>query len=171
MAHPVNTSKLLSMAIYLFYGAYKQEGEIMRYQFVKVDDDTTKLKYKDKEFEIKKTVGLLEKLQKVNNKAKLSMMKALAEQGMTANDLIVERKEGNQTIVDKTNLVELEEYYIGVESQNIYDDILKESTGMTLAEILLDIDLDYNDKDVVKDFMVELTKAISITPKTPSQEK
>ena len=95
----------------------------MKYQFIKVDDDTTKLKYKDKEFEIKKTVGLLEKLQKVNNKAKLSMMKALAEQGMTANDLIVERKEGNQTIVDKTNIVELEEYYLGVESQNIYDDI------------------------------------------------
>lgn len=143
----------------------------MKYEFVKVDDDTTKLKYKDKEFEIKKTVGLLEKLQKVNNKAKLSMMKALTEQGMTANDLIVERKEGNKTIVDKSNLIELEQYYIGVESQNIYDDILKESTGMTLAEILLDIDLDYNDQNVVKDFMVELTKSISITPKTPSEEK
>ncbi len=143
----------------------------MKYQFIKVDDDTTKLKYKDKEFEIKKTVGLLEKLQKVNNKAKLSMMKALTEQGMTANDLIVERKEGNKTTVDKSNLIELEQYYIGVESQNIYDDILKESTGMNLAEILLDIDLDYNDQNVVKDFMVELTKAISITPKTPSEEK
>lgn len=143
----------------------------MKYEFVKVDDDTTKLKYKGKEFEIKKTVGLLEKLQKVNNKAKLSMMKALTEQGMTANDLIVERKEGNKTIVDKSNLIELEQYYIGVESQNIYDDILKESAGMTLAEILVDIDLDYNDQNVVKDFMVELTKAISITPKTPSEEK
>ena len=143
----------------------------MKYEFVKVDDDTTKLKYKDKEFEIKKTVGLLEKLQKVNNKAKLSMMKALTEQGMTANDLIVEKKEGNKTIVDKSNLIELEKYYIGVESENVYDDILKESTNMSLAEILLDIELDYNDKDVVKDFMVELTKAITVEPKTPSQEK
>lgn len=143
----------------------------MKYEFVKVDDDTTKLKYKGKEFEIKKTVGLLEKLQKVNNKAKLSMMKALTEQGMTANDLIVERKEGNKTIVDKSNLIELEQYYIGVESENVYDEILKESTNMTLAEILIDIDLDYNDKNVVKDFMVELTKSISITPKTPSEEK
>ena len=42
---------------------------------------------------------------------------------------------------------------------------------MSLAEILLDIDLDYNDKNVVKDFMVELTKAITVEPKTPSQEK
>lgn len=143
----------------------------MKYEFIKVDDDTTKLKYKDKEFEIKKTVGLLEKLQKVNNKAKLSMMKALTEQGMTANDLIVEKKEGNKTIVDKSNLIELEQYYIGVESENVYDEILKESTNMTLAEILIDIDLDYNDQNVVKDFMVELTKSISITPKTPSEEK
>ena len=38
----------------------------MKYEFIKLDDDTTKLKYKEKEFEIKKTVGLLQKLQKVN---------------------------------------------------------------------------------------------------------
>ena len=37
----------------------------MKYEFIKVDEDTTKLKYKDKEFTFKKTVGLLEKLQKV----------------------------------------------------------------------------------------------------------
>lgn len=141
------------------------------YEFIKIDEDTTKLKYKNKEFDIKKSVGLLQKLQSINNKAKISMMKALKEQDMTINDLTVVKKEGNKTIEDKSNLIELEQYYIGVESQNLYDDILKEATGMTLAEILVDIDLDYNDTEVVKDFMIELTKAITTPSKTPSQEK
>ena len=44
----------------------------MLFEFISIDDDTTKLKYKDKEFEFKKTVGLLEKLQKVNFNAKMS---------------------------------------------------------------------------------------------------
>lgn len=141
------------------------------YEFIKIDEDTTKLKYKNKEFDIKKSVGLLQKLQSINNKAKISMMKALKEQDMTINDLTVVKKEGNKTIEDKSNLIELEQYYIGVESQNLYDDILKEATGMTLAEILVDIDIDYNDTEVVKEFMIELTKAITTPGKTPSQEK
>ena len=140
----------------------------MKYEFIKVDEDTTKFKYKDKEYEIKKTVGLLEKLQSLNNKAKLSMMKALAEQNMTANDLIVVKKEGNKTIEDKSNLIELEQYYLGVESQKVYDDILKETTGMTLAELFIDMDVDYDNVEVVKEFMIELTKAITTVGKSPS---
>lgn len=141
----------------------------MKYEFIKVDEDTTKLKYKDKEFTFKKTVGLLEKLQKVNFNAKMSMMKALKERGETANDYIVVRKEGNKTIEDKSNLVELEQYFIGLESSYIYDDICKEFTNMTFAELLVDIGLDL-DVDAVKDFTLKLSAAITNQSKTPSQK-
>lgn len=141
----------------------------MKYEFIKVDEDTTKLKYKDKEFIFKKTVGLLEKLQKVNFNAKMSMMKALKERGETANDYIVVRKEGNKTIEDKSNLVELEQYFIGLESSYIYDDICKEFTNMTFAELLVDIGLDL-DVDAVKDFTLKLSAAITNQSKTPSQK-
>lgn len=141
----------------------------MKYEFIIVDEDTTKLKYKDKEFEIKKTIGLLEKLQKVNYNAKLEMMKALKERGETANDYIVKRMEGNKTYEDKSNLIELEQYFVGLESQKLYDDILKETTNMSYAELLVDIGVDYENPEEVKKFTIELTKALT-TNKTPSEE-
>lgn len=147
----------------------RRKDNNMKYQFIEVDEDTTKLKYKDKEFEFKKTVGLLEKLQKVNFNAKMSMMKTLKERGETANDYIVVRKEGNKTIEDKSNLVELEQYFIGLESSYIYDDICKEFTNMTFAELLVDIGLDL-DVDAVKDFTLKLSTAITNQSKTPSQK-
>lgn len=142
----------------------------MKYEFIKVDEDTTKLKYKDKEFEIKKDIGLLQKLQSLNSKARILMMNDLKKEGMTTNDLVVVKKEGNKTIEDKSSLIELEEYYTGVASQTLYDEILKEATGMNLAELLVDMELDYTDKATLEVFMTELTKSISVSGKTPSQE-
>lgn len=142
----------------------------MKYEFIKVDDDTTKLKYKDKEFEIKKTIGLLEQLQKINYNAKLSMMKALKDRGETANDYVVKRVEGNKTIEDKSNLVELEQYFVGLESEELYNKIIKENTNMSFAELLLDIGLDLTSKDELSNFMKDLTFAITPTSNSPREE-
>lgn len=134
----------------------------MSYKFTKIDDDTTKLEYKDKSFEIKKTVGLLEKLQKVNYKAKISMMKHLKEEGMTSNDLIIKTTKNGKIYEDKSNLIELEEYFTGLESAKIYDEICQEFSKMTFAMLLLDVGIDTNNENEVKDFTVELTKAVTI---------
>lgn len=142
----------------------------MKYEFIKIDDDTTKLKYKDKEFEIKKTVGLLEKLQNINYNAKLNMMRALKERGETANDYIVKRVEGNKTYEDKSNLVELEQYFVGIESQNIYDVIIKDTTGMSFAELLVDMEFDLENQTELKQFMTDLTLAITMANKSPSKQ-
>lgn len=134
----------------------------MSYKFTKIDDDTTKLEYKDKSFEIKKTVGLLEKLQKVNYKAKISMMKHLKEEGMTSNDLIIKTTKDGKIYEDKSNLIELEQYFTGLESSKIYDEICQEFSKMTFAMLLLDVGIDTNNENEVKDFTVELTKAVTI---------
>ena len=60
------------------------------YEFIEVDKDTTKLKYKDKEFLIKRDVGLLKDLQSINVKAKRRMVMELAKEGLTTKDLVIE---------------------------------------------------------------------------------
>lgn len=142
------------------------------YEFIKIDEDTTKLKYKDKEYEIKKTVGLLEKLQSLNSNAKFALMKALKERGETAEDYIVTKLEGNKTVVDKSNLIELEHYYVGLESQKVFDDICKEICNMSLAELLVDIGLNVSEPKVLETFMKDFTLAVTMANgKSPSQEE
>ena len=142
----------------------------MKYEFIKIDEDTTKLKYKEKEFDFKRTVGLLEKLQKVNFNAKIKMMKSLKEQGMTSNDLIVVTTEGGKTKEDKSNLVELEQYFIGLESASIYDEICKEFTKMSFTTLLIDIGIDPENSEEIKDFTIKLSMAIMNKEDTPREE-
>ena len=138
----------------------------MKYEFVKVDEDTSILKYKDKEFTFSKTVGLIEKLQNSNFAAKTNMMKTLKAKGETANDYIVIKHEGNKTIEDKSNLVELEHYFLGLERAKVYDEICQEFTNMTYTELMLDIGLDVTDVEQIKDFTLKLSVAITKTSET-----
>lgn len=55
----------------------------MKYKFEKIDDDITKLSYKDKEFEIKRDVELTSKMQGVYMKARTKMMIDFSKQGLT----------------------------------------------------------------------------------------
>ena len=55
----------------------------MKYKFEKIDDDITKLSYKNKEFEIKRDVELTSKLQSVYMKARTKMMIDFSKQGVT----------------------------------------------------------------------------------------
>lgn len=55
----------------------------MKYKFEIVDNDTTKLTYKDKEFKIKRNINLLKRTQEVYFKARTKMMVDLTKQGIT----------------------------------------------------------------------------------------
>ena len=63
----------------------------MKYKFEKIDDDITKLSYKDKEFEIKRDVELTSKMQSVYMKARTKMMVDLSKQRITKEDLTIEK--------------------------------------------------------------------------------
>ena len=102
----------------------------MKYKFEKIDDDITKLSYKDKSFEIKRDVELTSKLQSVYMKARTKMMIDFSKQGVTKKDLVIERKEKGKTYYDNTNLNELEKYYTEMAFLEIYDEISKKATGM-----------------------------------------
>ena len=143
----------------------------MKYQFIKVDEDTTTLKYKDKEFIFTRTVGLVEKLQSSIHVGKANMMKFLKSRGETAKDYIITRTEGSKIIEDKTNLIELETQFQGEARELVFDEICKEFTGKSYAELLVDIGIDVYNNDELLEFTKELSLAVSNhkTDDTPSE--
>lgn len=140
----------------------------MKYKFEKIDDDITKLSYKDKEFEIKRDVELTSKMQSVYMKARTQMMIDFSKQGVTKKDLVIERKEKGKTYYDNTNLNELEKYYTEMAFLEIYDEISKEATGMIFQELILDIGLNENESE---EFGLEFSNALLGNIKTPSETK
>lgn len=140
----------------------------MKYKFEKIDDDITKLSYKDKEFEIKRDVELTAKMQSVYMKARTKMMLDLSKQGITKKDLVIEKKEKGKTYYDNSNLNELEKYYTEMAFLEIYDEISKEATGMIFQELILDIGLNENESE---EFGLEFSNALLGKQKTPSETK
>jgi hypothetical protein len=141
------------------------------YKFIKIDDDTTELKYKEKTFTFKKDVELLSSVQNINFRAKARMMSELKKMNMSADDLVLVKVEGNRRYEDKSNLIELEQYCLSVEAELIYDEILKKFCGMTLAEIIKDIGIDITNKDEILEFTNQVNEAIVGKTESPSEEK
>lgn len=140
----------------------------MKYKFEIVDNDTTKLTYKDKEFKIKRNINLLKRTQEVYFKARTKMMVDLTKQGITKKDLIIEKKENGKTYYDDTNIREIENNYIEMENLEIYNSIAEDYTGMSWLELLEDIGLEDSDID---EFAFNFAKSLQGKDKTPSEEK
>lgn len=140
----------------------------MKYKFEIVDNDTTKLTYKDKEFKIKRNINLLKRTQEVYFKARTKMMVDLTKQGITKKDLIIEKKENGKTYYDDTNIREIEDNYIEMENLEIYNSIAEDYTGMSWIELIEDIGLEESDVD---EFAFNFAKSLQGKDKTPSEEK
>lgn len=113
-----------------------------KYEFIKQDEDTTILKYKDKSFEIKKDVELQKEIESVNKNARVKMMVDLTKQGITSNDLVVIRKEGSKTYEDKSNLIQLEQSYMQEASIDLFQSLSERYFGMKLEDLIKDIGLE-----------------------------
>ena len=139
----------------------------MKYEFKKIDKDTTELKYKDKTLTIRKDVELMKKLQSVNAKAKTKMMIELSKQGLTKNDLVIEKKKGNKTYYDNSNLLEIEEQYVNEASLEVIDGVCVDMFGMSLTDLILDIGLDESDTEVFGTQLVSILTGQDL--ETPSK--
>lgn len=140
----------------------------MKYKFEKIDSDTTKLTYKDKEFEIKRDVDLTKRMQGLYMKARTNMLIELAKQGISKKDLTIEHKENGKTYYDNTNVTELENVYIQMASLELYNELSKKYTGMDFQDLITDVGID--DKEA-EDFGVGFTKALQGDDKTPSSKE
>ena len=132
------------------------------YEFIEVDKDTTKLKYKDKEFLIKRDVGLLKDLQSINVKAKRRMVMELAKEGLTTKDLVIEKDINGKKIMDNSNLTEMENSYVQQESLNVFDNLVNKFCGMSIAELIMDIGI--LDEKQSEDFGNKLINAFTNVP-------
>lgn len=130
----------------------------MKYSFTSIDTDITELTYKDKRFEIHKDVDLMKRMQSIPIKARTAMMLDLSKKGITKKDLVIERKEGNKTYYDNSNLLEVEEVYTNQASVDIIDELCQKYFNMGLAELITDIGLDENETEK---FGVDLMSAFS----------
>jgi hypothetical protein len=130
----------------------------MKYTFTSIDTDITELTYKDKRYEIHKDIDLMKKMQSIPIKARTNMMIDLSKQGISKKDLVIERKEGNKTYYDNSNLLEIEEAYSNQASIDIIDELCQKYFNMGLADLITDIGLE--DKEAEK-FGVDLMSAFS----------
>lgn len=129
----------------------------MKYKFTKIDQDTTELSYKDKTFSIKRDIDLQKRIQEAIPRARILMSKDLAKMGLTKKDLVIERKEGNKTYYDNSNILDTEEQYQAIATMEVFDEILKKYTNMTLNEIIADMELNEEEMSI---FGTDLTNVL-----------
>lgn len=138
-----------------------------KYEFIKKDEDTTILKYKDKEFEIKKDVELQKEMESVNKNARVKMMLDLTKQGITSKDLIVIRKEGSKVYEDKSNLIEMEKTYLQEASVDLFQNLSQKYFNMSLENLMQDLGL--NDEEGTQ-FGIKFAEALA-GKVSPSQKE
>lgn len=117
----------------------------MKYEFVEVDEDIVELRYKGKSFQSKRNIGIVKDLEDINRKAEVQFLIDLKKDGLSVKDLINERKEGNKTYLDYSNVDYLKEDYVSRKKIEFFEDFCKNITGMTLTELTKDIGLDDNE--------------------------
>ncbi|MBQ1793677.1 MAG: hypothetical protein II006_03385 [Peptostreptococcaceae bacterium] len=131
----------------------------MKYKIIKNGVDDYTLKYKDKEIKFKSKVGLVSELQEVNKKARLQMIKELAEQGMTVKDLIIETTKDGKTIMDHSNKDFLEEGYIQTMQGEIFLKVIEDALGVDYNQLIQEIGL--TTEDEITKFSEEIGSAIT----------
>jgi hypothetical protein len=132
----------------------------MKYEFIKVNEDTYKLKYKDKEFEIIRDVDIITKFQNVPNLARRRMLLDLAERGKGIGDLtIVRTTSDGKTICDNRSAIEMEKTYSTEIQVEMIDNASKKYLGNTIVGIELDIGLETEEEAIefAKEFVSVLT--------------
>lgn len=113
----------------------------MKYQIIKNDLDNYTLKYRDKEYNYKSDVELTSKLQNAPKKARIKMLKELADEGISLKKFTIEEKKDGKTYFDNTNKNELENTYIGEAMLEVIDEVCKKNFNLTFGELLVDIGL------------------------------
>ena len=131
----------------------------MKYEFIKIDNDNYKLKYKEKEFDFKKDVALMNEFQGLNAKARNKLIIDLAKEGLTTKDLTIKKEENGKTYYDNTNIKEMEKNYLNMESLNMFDRITNKYFKMSLLELIEDIGI--NDENEVEEFSTKLIKVLT----------
>lgn len=142
----------------------------MEYAFIKKDLDKYVLKYKDKEIEFTSTIGIASRIQKHQEQAETKMILDLAKQGMTINDLKVEKVVNGKKYIDEANYNEIKKIYRDNALNEVFDEICLELFNYKLADLAVDIGLE-TAEDGVKFASDLMNILVGNTGEAPSEEK
>lgn len=135
-----------------------------KYEITKNGMDDYTLTYDDKIIHFKSKVGIVEELQAVNKKARLLMVKELAEQGMSIKDLTTEVKEGSKTTYDNSNRNFIEEAYIQEMQGKVFMKAIEDMLGIPFETLIADLDIKTEEES--EKFALDLGECI-----IPSKER
>mgnify|MGYP003287571887 CR=1 FL=1 len=138
-----------------------------KYKIINESIDNYILKYKDKELPFKTDIELMTKIQGARKDARLKMILDLSKRGTSLQELTIITKKDGKTYEDNTNREAMENAYIEDAMNDLLDEICKEKFNMSLAQLLVDMDV-LKDTEIVE-FVTDLTSAL--TGKTPSERK
>lgn len=133
----------------------------MKYEFIKVDEDTSKLKYKDKEFEFKVSVKVVKEIQDIIRQSRIKAITDLTKKGQSIKDYTIETKKDGKTYYDNSNRKELEAIYQEEAILEYYNNKCMEITGMDFTDLMIDVGLDINNEEECSKFAKIFTEYLS----------
>ena len=133
------------------------------YKFKKIDKDTFELEYNGVTHTITNDLEKVVQLQQVDFEARVLLNKKLKEQNATLDDLQYERKEGNKTIIDDSQLQLLLEECKKEAIYNKLKKIIKDTTNLDLLQIAKELGEDEFQK-FVSEFVINMSGEGEKTP-------
>lgn len=146
----------------------------VQYEFKKLSKDDYELKYEkngeEKTISFKQTIDIAKTNEEKYIKANLKINKALADEGLTKDDLIIKKinPDGTETY-DERNFIEFRNMILNrIEAENIVE-VLSKTFGKSLDEIFTELDIDSKNNEEVINFFEKYGEALK--SQNPSEEK
>lgn len=145
----------------------------VQYDFKKLSKDEYVLNYikngEEKTINFKQTIDIAKTNEEKYIKANLKINKALAEEGMTKDDLIIKKinPDGTESY-DEKNFIEFRNMILRrIEAENIVE-VLTKTFDRPLDELFTELEIDDKNEDEVLEFFSKYGEVLK--EKTPSQE-
>ena len=132
------------------------------YKFIRINEDEFQI-IGAKTFTFTRTVDLAKKLQSTDIRKTEKLIEYLAERGETIGNtkLRIERKEGNKTYIDESNLEAIKKAYEQEVTIEIIDDIVKAQIGIGFEQLLMELKIEKDEGEQFgKDFFTALANGV-----------
>lgn len=132
------------------------------YKFIRINEDEFQI-VGAKTFIFTRTVDLARRLQSTDIKKTEKLIEYLAERGETIGNtkLRIERKEGNKTYIDESNLEAIKKAYEPEIIMDIINDIVKAQIGIGFEQLLIELKIEKGEGEQFgKDFFSALANGV-----------
>ena len=140
----------------------------MKYEIKRVDDDTFNLIIGGNTYIIKKDVELLKEGQEVPRKAKMRLLRELAKEGYSYDDIIIKKVKDGKTIQDYSTYEEMLKSASNTEYEMWFQKLLEKVVGKPAVTFLYEND--FNEEDIQR-FTTDIMFALGGKEHTTPSEK